>query len=132
MHKLEVPEIEIRLEVFNFIRYYGYQYLANTERLVITPLTLKAQRSMLIAMNFLYSCAIEGPFGTGKTETIKDLATQLGRSNYTINTSTNLEYNDILRFFKGVASSGAWVLFDEFNRLEASMFKYITSVMSQM
>lgn len=72
--RLEVQEAEVRLEVFNFTRYYGYQYLANTERLVITPLTLKAQRSMLVAMNFLYSCAVEGPFGTGKTETVKDLA----------------------------------------------------------
>lgn len=114
-----MQEAEVRLEVFNFTRYYGYQYLANTERLVITPLTLKAQRSMLVAMNFLYSCAVEGPFGTGKTETVKDLAAQLARQNHTINTSTKLEYNDVLRFLKGIAASGGWVLFDEFNRFDS-------------
>lgn len=46
---------------------------------MITPLTLKAQRSMLMALQFQFGGAIEGPFGTGKTETAKDLSRTLGR-----------------------------------------------------
>lgn len=45
---------------------------------------------------------------------------------HVLNTSVNFDYAEILKFFKGVASSGAWVLFDEFNRIERGMINYIT------
>ena len=77
--RLELSELELRLEVFNFAKNYGYEYLGNCQRLVITPLTLKAQRSMLMALQFQFGGAIEGPFGTGKTETAKDLSRTLGK-----------------------------------------------------
>lgn len=81
---------------------------------------------MLVAMQYQYACNIEGPFGTGKTETVKDLAVNLARSSFVINTSSDFQYDEILKIMKGVTASGTWVLFDEFNRMEPQMMNYIT------
>jgi dynein heavy chain, axonemal len=87
---------------------------------------------MLLAMENRYACAIEGPYGTGKTETVKDLSRTLARSIHVINTSADLDYTEIVKFFKGVTSSGSWVLFDELNRMETGMMNFITQIVSQI
>lgn len=75
---------------------------------------------------------MEGPFGTGKTETVKDLANALARQSHVVNTSTEFDYLDTIKFMKGVAATGSWVLFDEFNRMEVKIMNYITQLITQI
>ena len=99
------PLARLQARVANAAFRYGFEYLGVGDRLVQTPLTDRCYLTMTQALHFGLGGNPFGPAGTGKTETIKDLGSQLGRFVLVFNCDEHFDLQAVGRIFVGLCQA---------------------------
>lgn len=130
-------QLQVQMLDFNFIyrfdllplqlQHSGQQSDMSYKRLISTKMTERCQLTAGHSLKrFRLGANPFGPAGSGKTETIKALGHHLGCQVIVHNCDESNDAKSLVRLIWGLAHTGIWGCFDEFNRLSMSVLSEVS------
>jgi len=122
------PEsLNVHYEIGLAVLPYGNEF--NSEPAVF--MTSSAQQTYLSIAKSIHEkrfVSLYGKAGTGKTETLKEFSKILGRKSIVFNCSDQVDVGLVRKIMLGTLQQGAWLILDEFNRIDAECLKSIAQI----
>lgn len=131
-YHLNKEERRIELRMHTIALPYMNEFVGSHQRLIITPITKQSWGVILLAMHSRMNVMISGPSGTGKTETIRDLARHMGQFCLVVNCSEQFSFKTIFHLFLGVVQPGIWASFNEFCRLSPDVINATSQILAEI
>ena len=124
----DIPVIRIGNSEFA----YKYEYYGTTDKLIRTALTDVANMTMMFSLQHKLGTSPSGPAGTGKTESVKQMAQLLGILCVVFCCDEAFDYSVMRRILNGLECIGAWGCFDEFNRLQVGDMQLLSNTIHDL
>ncbi|XP_056010102.1 uncharacterized protein LOC125667097 [Ostrea edulis] len=111
---------------------YGYEYVGSSNREVITPLTERVFVALCQSIKAHMGGMCVGAMDTGKFELVHELSRSLGYPLYRFNCTKTMNYEQLQDIFRGMAATGSWVCFDNYNHLAPAVLSVFAQLMSSV
>ncbi|CAL7950071.1 unnamed protein product [Xylocopa violacea] len=120
----------VNVSIFNTVIQYGYEYSYYEQHIINTPLTDRCFHTLVQAYEYHLYGALTGRSATGKSETIKSLAKATAIQFRAFNCTDILSYDLLSNIFKGFIACGAWICFENFDKLHSDLLSRITQTLT--
>ena len=117
---------ELRVIIHDIEFEYCYNYTPLQYTFIRTPITDFFLYSTVHALSNNLGGNPFGPSGTGKTESVKAFGKLLGKQVAVFCCDDSFDCDAFARIFHGMKLLGAWICFDEFNRLRESVLSSVS------
>jgi dynein heavy chain, axonemal len=108
---------------------HNYEYTGNCTRMIVTPLTDRCYVAITTAMKYNLGSAMQGYAHCGKTETVQELARNIGLPCYQFTCMGHMTAANVAHFIKGVVQTGCWGYFDDVHKLSAQAIGVMSSML---
>ncbi|XP_068697910.1 dynein axonemal heavy chain 8-like [Montipora foliosa] len=115
----DLSDTEVYIHMLDSQFPYGNEFYGSDVSLALTPMTERCFLTLTQAIWNFCGGSLVGPSGTGKTETIKGLASLLGRYLVSLSCCPRMSSSAVGKVIVGLAEEGCWGLLDEFHRVNA-------------
>ncbi|XP_053409232.1 uncharacterized protein LOC123561373 isoform X4 [Mercenaria mercenaria] len=109
---------------------YGFEYIGSSAREVITPQTERCFVAMTQSINAYMGTLCVGPIDSGKYELVHELSHSFGHAMYKFNCTKSVDYCGLQDIFRGMASTGCWISFNNLNSLLPSVLSVFAQLIS--
>ncbi|KAL5020323.1 hypothetical protein ScPMuIL_003215 [Solemya velum] len=109
---------------------YGFEYLGSSRHEVLTPLTDRVFVSLTQAVVSHIGALLVGPMYSGKFGMVLELSRSLGHPIYKFNCTSSMDYCLLQDIFRGMASTGCWIFFNNINHLDPSVLSVFAQLLS--
>jgi dynein heavy chain, axonemal len=119
----------LHIKLAQYSTKHNYEYTGNCTRMIVTPLTDRCYVAITTAMKYHLGSAMLGYANCGKTETVVELARNIGLPCYQFTCMGHMTATNIAHFVKGVVQSGCWGYFDDIHKLSSQALSVMSSML---